>query len=419
VDERLFIDGSPDEVRAHLEGVFGTPAFRLTGGVVELELPLRGADLQAVADRSVTVRVPLIDRWSVVRPLRGPLWHAAPEGSDQTLCTIDMTGWISERLDDDTQDVTCPWCRVRLIALEIVSPPGPRDRGVRSPSSGFVELTARMDELADELGLVVVSGSTGRNYRPAVRESGASVTSGIGVYSSSRGVEFNLQVFRDLGEDAAADDLANRIRRMNGGKPVAPKWPAVPCSVLIRDWMGTRAEVIEPYFRARATLSEGDPGGALVEAEAVGDATTNRGVALLGIGAVTSQLEQRGATVRVTGESRFGNTLAVVTPAGGRYAIYVKSKRRGDWQTDTKFAVPREPDEGESRFWALVDLASVDAPRVYLVPEWWMQNDIYEAHQRYLDAHGGRRAETQDSTHHAIRPSRVEPWSERWDLLGL
>jgi len=304
-----------------------------------------------------------------------------------------------------------------------VSPPGPRGMGQEAEAldfpPGFGELIAHMDELAGELGVVVQTVRTGKNYRPAVKEDGPWATSGIGVYHSSRGVEFNLQVFRDLGEDVIADDLLDRIRRVSGGKTAAPDWPAVPCTALVQDWVRTRAEVMEPYFRARASHAAAASGRPSSGTSGATNTITNQAVSRLGVGAVTSLLEKRGVSVRATSESRLGNTLDVSTPDGTHFTLYVKTKRAGDWQTDTKFAIRREPIAEESRFWVLVDLASVSDPGFYVVPEWWMQNDIYEAHQRYLDAHGGRRAGNPDSTHHAIGPARVESWSERWDLLEL
>lgn len=99
--------------------------------------------------------------------------------------------------------------------------------------------------------------------------------------------------------------------------------------------------------------------------------------------------------------------------------IQVKTKRGGRvWQTRTTRGMPREREQAPTRFWVLVDLA-VEDPEYYVVPEWWMQNDIHAAHQEYLEAAGGQRAKNPASTHHAIGPSRVEQWRDRWDLLGI
>src|SRR4051812_35948465 len=83
-------------------------------------------------------------------------------------------------------------------------------------SKAFRELIAYMDGLARELELHVKTGKTGSNYQPRVREPGVTYASGIGVYSSGRGVEFNLRPFRDMGHNSVADDLLRRIREVTG-----------------------------------------------------------------------------------------------------------------------------------------------------------------------------------------------------------
>jgi hypothetical protein len=79
-----------------------------------------------------------------------------------------------------------------------------------------------------------------------------------------------------------------------------------------------------------------------------------------------------------------------------------------------------EPTEEETHFWIFVELTKPPAsPDFYVVPEWWIENDIHRANGDYLAKHGGQRAITKDSTHHAIKRSRIEEWRDRWDLLGL
>ncbi len=99
--------------------------------------------------------------------------------------------------------------------------------------------------------------------------------------------------------------------------------------------------------------------------------------------------------------------------------VQVKAKRSGTWHASTKRdAAQRDAAADENRFWVFVDLG-VWPPNFYVVPHWWMQNDIYEHHAAYLARHGGQRARTPGSTHHAIPTSRVQEWQDRWDLLGL
>lgn len=99
--------------------------------------------------------------------------------------------------------------------------------------------------------------------------------------------------------------------------------------------------------------------------------------------------------------------------------IQVKTKRGGrDWQTSTTRGRARQPEEDPIRFWVLVDLAEA-SPRCFVMPEWWIQNKIDEAHKAYLARHGGQRARTRGSTHHAIPIARVAEWEDRWELLNI
>ena len=62
---------------------------------------------------------------------------------------------------------------------------------------------------------------------------------------------------------------------------------------------------------------------------------------------------------------------------------------------------------------------SPGAAQCYVVPEWWMRNDIYDTHAENLRSHGGSRALSPDSDHHAIRTERVAQWLGRWDQLSV
>ena len=78
------------------------------------------------------------------------------------------------------------------------------------------------------------------------------------------------------------------------------------------------------------------------------------------------------------------------------------------------------PPADETNFWVFVDLGDLDAsPRYWVVPDWWIRDNIYKTHKTYLDSHGGKRARNLDSTHHSINESRLEEWQEQWDILGI
>jgi hypothetical protein len=138
-----------------------------------------------------------------------------------------------------------------------------------------------------------------------------------------------------------------------------------------------------------------------------------------GVNAVAEHVKQRGAIAEPVTEGRSRNYLSVVTPSGRRSTVYVKTKRMGDWQSDIRKGTPREPVGDEHRFWILVDLAAPAAPKFHVVPEWWMENNIYNRHREWIAQHGGIRPRAPKSTHHGIQPWRVEQWYNRWDLLGL
>jgi len=101
-----------------------------------------------------------------------------------------------------------------------------------------------------------------------------------------------------------------------------------------------------------------------------------------------------------------------------QFEVIVKVRRSGDWQGSTNDGDPAKALPHV--FWIFVDLrVGVDAPRYFIAPDAWVRADIQTDHAAYLSSHGGRRAEKDSSTHHAIEPWRVAEWADRWDLLNL
>ncbi len=151
----------------------------------------------------------------------------------------------------------------------------------------------------------------------------------------------------------------------------------------------------------------------------------NQQVARAGEYFVVAELNKRGAhAVAFAGNMPKIDLMACNQAQDRTVRIQVKTKRGGrSWHASTKaghLSTPPAAGCSETSFWVLVDLGGTEAsPRFWIVPEWWMQNDIYTAHQAYLDAHGGKRARTQDSTHHAITEDRVAQWRGTWDVLRL
>ena len=103
-----------------------------------------------------------------------------------------------------------------------------------------------------------------------------------------------------------------------------------------------------------------------------------------------------------------------------RIQVKTKSGSSRGWQTQTTRGQATEERPDETSFWILVNLGDVARPPSYFImPEWWIQNDIFRAHQAYVARHGGERPRTRSSTHHLIDRPRVEQWREHWEVLGL
>jgi hypothetical protein len=132
--------------------------------------------------------------------------------------------------------------------------------------------------------------------------------------------------------------------------------------------------------------------------------------------AVIDEIQRRGdASVTVMpGRRRY----VVVRKDGAQYTIRIKARRSGTWQSNTNEAEPRSPEDKPHRFWVFVDLAQRPTS-FFVAPEWWVKDDIHRAHQDYLARHGGHRARTEESTHHAIPLERIIEWRDRWDQLAM
>ena len=70
--------------------------------------------------------------------------------------------------------------------------------------------------------------------------------------------------------------------------------------------------------------------------------------------------------------------LATNTEQTRTAAIQVKTMTARTWQTSiTRGREREEPTEEETHFWVFVELRkSPQHPEFYVVPEWWIENDI-------------------------------------------
>lgn len=136
---------------------------------------------------------------------------------------------------------------------------------------------------------------------------------------------------------------------------------------------------------------------------------------------VAAELNRRGAyAVTFAGNMPKIDILASDTDRERTISIQVKTRRTGTWHASTKDGRQAKRKKNEDRFWIFVDIEKVDSPPCYyIVPDWWMRNDIFKKFEEIKARHGGQRAKNPDSTHHGIRIKRVEQWKDRWDILKV
>jgi hypothetical protein len=152
----------------------------------------------------------------------------------------------------------------------------------------------------------------------------------------------------------------------------------------------------------------------------------NQSTAELGRALVAEMLERRGFTVTQMKTRNLTLLLAEsrsqlrAQNGGRRVAVRVKTRRSGTWQGSVSDGAANPATTHPETFWVFVDIErGKDAAEFFIAPDDWVRHDIYREHQVYLARHGGVRAESPESNHHAIQPRRVRQWRDRWDLLGV
>jgi hypothetical protein len=409
-------DGAPEEVRAFLEGRLGTDDFQIspTGRFI-LRLPLLGNDRRPRSTGETTfVEVEPISEWSVEAPERGGLWHAIPRGGEVAYCTLDTAGWRGRRQTDDTHEVTCPWCRLRLIALEIVAPPGPRR--IVAWHESCIYTMRHSDELAGWTEKGEGEAREGRAWRRGAEIFGDAQRAGtiVPVVFSAAEANTGLIYVGQL-EDLEIDEEEGTSYRV---RLVWALPQARPLSSLLLESTGEPLSdsYIRPYAICRTPSWLPAPHE---QSPAVRSTTPSAlSVAARGISLVVEEVRRRGGAAETAPAPGARNRLRLQSPDGRQFTADVKTRRVGSWQTDTRKGKERSPVAEETSFWVLVDL-TVEPTDFYIIPEWWIQNDIYQAHAEYLAKHGGQRAQAPESTHHGITTDRVVEWHGRWELLGL
>jgi len=136
---------------------------------------------------------------------------------------------------------------------------------------------------------------------------------------------------------------------------------------------------------------------------------------------VAAELNRRGAyAVTFAGNMPKIDVMASNTDRTRTVSIQVKTCRSGDWQTSIDEGKKCDPIGDEARFWIFVRLVPDNQPPEYfIVPDWWIRNNIFENHQSYIAKHGGTRAINPNAKHHSIRSNRIQEWKDRWELLKV
>jgi hypothetical protein len=178
-----------------------------------------------------------------------------------------------------------------------------------------------------------------------------------------------------------------------------------------------------PTARVPTALGKGDPEPMRRSADR---GARNHLVAMAGEHLVVGELNRRNAYAFMSAGSMPGYDIVACDLARTR-AVYIQVKTRrsrsGAWHSSTKEGRPNvKPRLEETKFWVLVDLHGGDLntpPRYFIVPDWWMRNNIHENHAAYVAKHGGTRARNPKSQHYAIRLDHISDWEGGWEVLKL
>lgn len=138
----------------------------------------------------------------------------------------------------------------------------------------------------------------------------------------------------------------------------------------------------------------------------------------LGFREVVRELHRRGVQPPDIGILAEGNKRMIVfkNESGKVVTLLTRSKRSGTWQTTTDYGVAKKENVDENEYWVFVDLEHSPS-EFYVVPAWWIHNNIWETHAAYLLQNGGKRKYNDNSKHHSISEKVINRWLGKWSLI--
>jgi len=136
-----------------------------------------------------------------------------------------------------------------------------------------------------------------------------------------------------------------------------------------------------------------------------------------GINLVVAELNRHGIIASILANNLFKNIDIIACNANQTRTVMiaVKARRKGVWSASAKEGKPSKQILDETSFWIFISMEKLnELPNYYIVPEWWIRNDIYNETKGLLLQKGNSKY-----AHYGINVSRIEQWKDRWDILGL
>ncbi len=106
-----------------------------------------------------------------------------------------------------------------------------------------IMVAAKMDDLAEELGLRIEPTPASRKYR-------VGDSAGAWLQRRQGNLYFDMRPFRLADDMQIARELLDRMTTL-AGRPIKPWMANVPLTALAHDWERAKVEIVIPYFEAR------------------------------------------------------------------------------------------------------------------------------------------------------------------------